>query len=74
MLDLTCRFILQPHDSIKKNLANKKKGAEEKIKNLEVHIFFRHPILKKVKMHIFCCFLVFFIFLLQQSLSSVKGF
>lgn len=28
-------FILQPHDSIKKNLANKKKGAEEKIKNLE---------------------------------------
>lgn len=49
MLDLTCRFILQPHDSIKKNLANKKKGAEEKIKNLEVHIFFRHPILKKSK-------------------------
>lgn len=61
MLDFTCRFILQPHDSIKKNLANKKKGAEEKIKNLEVHIFFRHPILKQVKMHIFCCFLVFFL-------------
>lgn len=54
MLDFTCRFILQPHDSIKKNLANKKKGAEEKIKNLEVHIFFRHPVLKQVKMHIFC--------------------
>lgn len=28
-------FILQPHDSIKKNLANKKKVAEDKIKNLE---------------------------------------
>ena len=30
------RFILQPHDNIKKNLTNKKKAAEEKIKNLEV--------------------------------------
>ncbi|XP_022317232.1 prefoldin subunit 1-like [Crassostrea virginica] len=28
-------FILQPHDNIKKNLTNKKKAAEEKIKNLE---------------------------------------
>jgi hypothetical protein len=32
------RFILQPKDDIKRNLSNKKKGAEDKIKNLEASI------------------------------------